>query len=45
MNKFTITVTGLDERTNLIDASYLEAEIGILYTATPEGRNRYPKYD
>jgi hypothetical protein len=45
VNNITITLTGVDEHTNLIDASYLEAEIGILYSATPEGRNRYPKYD
>lgn len=41
-----ITFTGADERTNLqalIDlASNPFVEIGLLYTATPEGRNRYP---
>jgi hypothetical protein len=40
-----ITVTGLDERTNLADAFRLaapEVELGILVSLTPEGRHRYP---
>lgn len=42
-----ITLTGADERTDvqqlisLVDR-YPEVEVGLLYTATPEGRNRYP---
>jgi hypothetical protein len=43
----TMTITGIDERTKLLDIgrlteTYPWLEIGILYTATPEGRNRYP---
>jgi hypothetical protein len=41
----SITVTGLDERTNLADAFRLVApdvEFGILVSLTPEGRHRYP---
>jgi len=42
-----ITLTGADERTNISDLLYLlehypSVELGLLYTATPEGRNRYP---
>lgn len=44
MNNMSITLTGVDERTP-IEALTLDAEIGILYSATPEGRNRYPSYD
>jgi hypothetical protein len=43
----TITLTGADERTPIQDLVNLVAddprvEIGLLYTANPEGRNRYP---
>ncbi len=45
-----VTVTGADERTDINqlvrlvkDHPYLE--IGLLYTATPEGRNRYPSLE
>jgi hypothetical protein len=42
----TITITGVDERTSIdemerIVRTYPCVEIGILYTETPEGRNRY----
>lgn len=42
-----ITLTGADERTQIEDLAHLlddfpEVEIGLLYTATPEGRQRYP---
>lgn len=39
-----ITVTGADENTPLDALADLarDAEIGLLYTAAPEGRNRYP---
>ncbi len=40
-----ITLTGADERTkvdDLIRLADLGAEIGFLYTYSPEGRNRYP---
>lgn len=42
-----ITLTGADERTDIgelvvFSAEYPEVELGLLYTATPEGRNRYP---
>jgi len=37
-----ITVTGADEKTDIQSLGRLDAEIGLLYTATPEGRNRYP---
>lgn len=44
-----ITFTGADERTNLPDLIYLASnpfvEIGLLYTANPGGRNRYPSMD
>lgn len=36
------TVTGADEYTDVGMLQKLDAEIGLLYTATPEGRNRYP---
>lgn len=46
----TVTLTGADERTDIHrlvkltqDHPYLE--IGLLYTATPEGRNRYPSLE
>jgi len=44
----TITLTGADERTSLTALQDLLAahpclEIGLLYTETPEGRNRYPR--
>ena len=41
----SITLTGADERTDLDRLVDLEAEIGLLYTDTPEGRNRYPSRD
>lgn len=40
-----ITLTGADERTSLADLAQLAdlgAEIGLLYTFSPDGRNRYP---
>lgn len=42
-----ITLTGVDERTPINDLlrlteTYPSLELGILYTETPEGRNRYP---
>lgn len=40
-----ITMTGVDERTKVIDMISLSnagVEIGILYTHSPDGRNRYP---
>ena len=42
-----ITLTGADERTDLnrlvlMAIAHPNVEIGLLYTATPEGRNRYP---
>jgi hypothetical protein len=45
-----ITLTGADEYTNieqLIDLvnRFPAVEVGLLYTATPEGRNRYPSRD
>jgi len=40
-----ITVTGADESTDIAALSELDAEIGLLYSATPEGRNRYPSWD
>lgn len=40
-----VTVTGADERTDLAALATLDAEIGLLYTATPEGRNRYPRWE
>lgn len=43
-----ITVTGIDEMIDRSDMrmmlSYPHTELGFLYTATPEGRNRYPSY-
>lgn len=46
----TITVTGADERTptsELLGLSRISerVEIGLLYSETPEGRNRYPSVD
>lgn len=38
-----ITVTGADERTDLFRLAKIDCEVGLLYTATPEGRNRYPR--
>lgn len=38
-----ITVTGVDERTDIAAIAKLDAEVGILLTGTPEGRNRYPR--
>lgn len=43
MKTLPITVTGADERTDVGELKKLNAEIGFLYTATPEGRNRYPR--
>jgi hypothetical protein len=40
-----ITLTGADERTDLKALARLNAEIGLLYTANPEGRHRYPSWD
>jgi hypothetical protein len=40
-----ITVTGADEKTDVGMLQTLDAEIGLLYTATPEGQNRYPRKD
>ncbi len=42
-----VTLTGADERTDIAQLAQLTAdhpylEIGLLYTTTPEGRNRYP---
>lgn len=39
----SITVTGADEQTDLAELGKLDCEVGILYSATPEGRNRYPR--
>lgn len=46
----TITLTGADARTSVTALQSLVAvcptvEIGLLYTATPEGRHRYPTLD
>lgn len=46
----TMTITGIDERTRIADIvrlteQYPWLEIGMLYTATPEGRNRYPSLE
>lgn len=43
----TITITGADERTDLealgrLATDHQRVEVGLLYTATPEGRPRYP---
>jgi hypothetical protein len=43
-----ITLTGADERTSLadlVDIRRCGAEIGLLYTFSPDGRNRYPVKD
>lgn len=40
-----MTVTGVDERCDLFDINLLAAtgvEVAFLYTASPDGRNRYP---
>lgn len=40
-----ITLTGIDSRTTHSDVSsllYPGVELGVLYTANPDGRNRYP---
>jgi len=42
-----VTLTGADERTDIealvrLATDYPALEVGLLYTATPEGRNRYP---
>ncbi len=37
-----ITFTGIDEYTELENLQEFDAEFGILYSATPNGRNRYP---
>lgn len=47
MNIARITLTGADESTDLehlVDLAnrFPDVEVGLLYTATPEGRNRYP---
>lgn len=43
-----VTLTGADERTDLIALArlaveYPALEVGLLYSATPEGRHRYPR--
>lgn len=43
--KPTITVTGVDERTDISQLAKLDCEVGILYTFDPEGRNRYPRLE
>jgi len=40
-----ITITGADEATDVSKLAKIDAEIGLLYTATPEGRRRYPSRD
>lgn len=40
-----LTVTGADEKTDVAALAKLDAEIGLLYTETPEGRNRYPRWE
>lgn len=45
-----MTITGADERTPIDELARLTEqhswlEIGLLYTATPEGRNRYPGWE
>lgn len=45
-----ITITGADEKTSisgLVDLcfAYPLTEVGLLYTVTPEGRNRYPSFE
>ena len=42
-----VTLTGADERTEIaaltrLAGDYPALEVGLLYTATPDGRNRYP---
>lgn len=46
MKKVTITLTGADEHTDPQKLQHLMgmgAEIGFLYTYSPDGRNRYPR--
>lgn len=38
-------MTGVDERTEVSKLQLLDAEIGLLYTTSPEGRNRYPRWE
>lgn len=38
-----ITVTGADVNTSIGMLVKLDAEVGLLYSATPEGRSRYPR--
>lgn len=38
-----ITLTGADEKTDIQALAALDAEIGILVTTDPDGRNRYPR--
>lgn len=40
-----LTLSGADEKTDIAGLSRLNTEIGLLYTATPEGRNRYPRWE
>ncbi|MYM92421.1 hypothetical protein [Duganella vulcania] len=45
-----ITLTGADEKTSIADLValckyYPELEVGLLYTAKPEGRHRYPSLE
>lgn len=45
-----VTLTGADERTDLdrlikMVATNPRLEVGLLYTTSPEGRNRYPSYE
>lgn len=44
-NQPFLTVTGADEHTDVAALAKINAEIGLLYTATPEGRNRYPRWE
>lgn len=39
----SLTLTGADEQTDIDCLKTIRAEIGFLYTETPEGRNRYPR--
>lgn len=39
----SVTFTGADEKTDLDAVANVDAEIGILYSANPESRNRYPR--
>lgn len=40
-----ITLTGVDEQTSIPHLAELDAEFGLLYSATPEGRHRYPSQE